>query len=219
MGRNKRYPRLGRKYGSQAFRFRSGQGRVRDLIMAPSSFARSLVPDTGSFKLRGFYTVTSTGAGGISNGFRLTQPDNFDGGGTALQDWNSLANLYDSYKVTGMSLQWIPAVPNDSTATTAYRPLYVFMDIDSVGLTPTDNQALQYANCKVKDMSKPWKAYFKIPALVNTSGTTVASPGWMDTATPTQTGSVYISRQSSLTNSTVYGTVILSYYIKVHIRK
>lgn len=199
-------------------RYYNAPGQIAYNMMVSRPLAANLVPKQNTYKLRGFYTVSSTGGGAINNGFRITQPDAFDSA-NALQDWTSLSNLYDEFRVTGIKLTWIPSFPNDTSATTAYRPLYVIMDTDSVGLSPTDNQCLQYDNCQIKDMSKKFTVYYRIPKLINNAGSNVSEPGWMDTASPTATGSIYLARQASLTASAAYGTVILEYYILCRIRK
>lgn len=176
----------------------------------------------GQFKLRGVLDIASNNAGtpgpAFNYGLRLTQPDSFDGAGTALTDWSSLVSLYDEFRVAGISIKFIPARPSDPASSTSYRPVYTFTDFDSVGLNLTIENIVAYDNMKVFDMSKPWKRYMKIPKLINTAGTTVARPGWMDTASPTTTGSLYL-RADGLTANTVYGKLIVTYYIKTHNRK
>lgn len=173
----------------------------------------------GKFKLRGVYSLQSDGAGNINAGFRLTQPDSFDGAGAVLTDWTSVSNLYDQFMVTGISLKYVPTHPNDSTTTVAYRPVYVYPDFDAVGLSLTDAAAVGYANVKIHNLYRPWKYYVKVPPLVNTASTSVNMVGWMDTAAPQVTGSLYVSKATGLTNSTLYGIIVLTYYIKAIVRK
>lgn len=173
----------------------------------------------GYFKLRGLYNITSDGAGNINNGFRLTQPDNYDGTGTALTDWVSVSNLYDQFRVCAIQVKWIPCVPNAEPATAAFRPLYVYADFDAVGLSPTDAAAIGYGNMKVMNMVMPWTYYIKIPKLINTSSSSVNMEGFMDSAAPMATGSLYLSKAGGLSNSTTYGTILLTYYIQAVVRK
>jgi len=173
----------------------------------------------GYFRLRGQLNVTSDSSGNIINGFRLTQPDSFDGAGSVLTDWVSVGNLYDQFRVCAIKLTYIPTHPNDSTATAAYRPLYVFADYDAVGLSPTDALAVGYGNMKVKNAYRPWTYYIKVPKLVNTGSSSVNIEGFMDTVSPQVTGSLYISKAGGFSNSTTYGVAILTYYIQAVVRK
>lgn len=173
----------------------------------------------GYFRLRGQLNITSDSSGNIINGFRLTQPDSFDGAGSVLTDWVSVANLYDQFRVCAIKLKFIPTHPNDPASAVAYRPLYVFADFDATGLAPTDAAAVGYANMKVKNAYRPWSYYIKVPKLVNTGSSSVNVEGYMDTVSPQVTGSLYISKAGGFSNSTTYGVVVLTYYIQAVIRK
>lgn len=201
----RRYQRRSRK---------SYRRRSRPLIQKNSSKQQ-----IGFYKLRGVYTVTSDGAGNINNGFRITEPDNFDGSSTPLTDWTGISSLYDEFRVCAIRMQWIPDVPNDTTATTLYRPLYVYTDFDQVGLSLTDSAAIGYGNMQVKNMCMPWSYYIKIPKMAAYGTSYNAQAGYMDTANPPPTGAIYLSKATGLSNSKVYGTVVLTYYIQALERK
>lgn len=173
----------------------------------------------GYFKLRGLYNITSDGAGNIISGFRLTQPDNYDGAATALTDWTGVAALYDQFRVTSIAVKWIPGIPNAEPASAVFRPLYVYADFDSTGLSPTDAAAIGYGNMQVKNMVMPWTYYIVVPPLTNTAASSVSMDGYMDTAAPMATGSLYLSKAGGLSNSTTYGTVVLTYYVHARVRK
>lgn len=187
-----------------------------------TNIPRGVPPNNGQagyFKLKGLYNITSDGAGNINSGFRLTQPDNYDGSGTALTDWTSFSNLYDQFRVCAVSCKYVPGIPNAEPATAIFRPIYVYADFDAVGLSNTDVTAIGYGNMKVHNLYIPWSYYIKVPKLTNTSASSVSMDGYMDTAAPMSTGSLYLSKAGGLSNSTTYGTVILTYYILGVIRK
>lgn len=174
---------------------------------------------SGYFRLRGQLNIVSDSSGNIINGFRLTQPDSFDGAGSVLTDWVSVANLYDQFRVCAIKLKYIPTHPNDPSSAAAYRPIYVFADFDATGLSPTDAAAVGYGNMKVMNAYRPWSYYLKVPRLVNTGSSSVSIEGYMDTAAPQVTGSLYLSKAGGFSNSTTYGVVILTYYIQAVVRK
>lgn len=221
---NRRYPRRKSRYVGRSYAYLAGKNRFNIRGRPPwygtTSFSRGLVPKFGSFKLRAVLDVSSGSPSTTSftYGYRLTQPDAVDGGSTACTDWVSVSNLYDEFRVSGIKLKFIPKRPNDPVSTTSYEPGYIFMDTDSTGLNPTVAQCVGYDNLKVVNLYRPFKVYYKVPKLINTSGTTVAYPGWMDTAAPTATGSVYFKAEN-LTASIDYGQMIVTYYIKTHNRK
>lgn len=76
-----------------------------------------------------------------------------------------------------------------------------------------------YGNMRIKNLSRPWSYYVRVPKLVNTGSATTAVVGYMDTAAPAATGSVYVSKAGGLTASTNYGTLIFTYYIHAFLRK
>lgn len=193
-------------------------GRPTNIV---SSYAKyGALGEWGSYKLDGLYSLNADTSGLLNVGFRITQPDLFDAT-NALTDWTSVANLYDSFRVVGIKLRFYPAVPNDESTTTLYTPAFVFADFDSVGLNPTNAAAVGYGNCKVVNLMRPWKYYLKVPKLMNATSSTIASPGWMDTASPAATGGLYVNQSTSslLTASRKYGIIRVTYYIRVHNRK
>lgn len=194
----------------------------RKPVNKASSFVRfGALGEWGAYKLRGITTIQSSGTGTILNTFRTTQPDNFDGAATALTDWTSVANLYDSYRVYAIRLNYYPAVPNDVSATAKFAPVYVFTDFDTIGANPTNASCVGYGNVKTVNMNYPWKYYIRIPKMLNSGSSNISMPGWMDTVTPVVTGGVYMVNSSAgqLSNNVTYGYVKATYYLKVHNRK
>lgn len=165
----------------------------------------------GYFKLSAVFQVVSDGSGNITNGFRVSRPDAYDGS-NAVTDWSSFANLYDMFRVKVIAFKFIPQKMQDPSNVTTFNPAYMFADFDSVGLTPTIATVIGYDNVKVSSFNTIWKYYIKIPKLIATSGSYTSIPGYFDTASTTPTGSVYL-RAEGLSNSTQYGKLIVKYYI------
>lgn len=112
------------------------------------------------FKLRATIAVDSD-AGGVISGGANNSPSGY-------QDWTSISNLFDSYRACGIAVKYIPDKPNDLSATTGYKPLYVVGDPNSPTqpLTST-NTAIQYENMKVVNMYRPWKYWYKFPKVAS----------------------------------------------------
>lgn len=176
---------------------------------------------SGMFKLRGIIEISSDANGKILNAIRITQPDNINGAGLALEDWSNIAAMYDQFRVTSMKVRWVPMRPFDPSGTTKYSPLYVFTDFDSVGLSPTNAEIVAYNNMRVFDIGMPFTYYIKIPKLINTAATNVSIPGYMDTSSPEATGAIYLANNinSELTTNVLYGHIIVTYWIKALLRR
>lgn len=208
--RRRRFSRKRIRYGyrPQIIKRSDNLGITRSYV-----FSNRYVPlgSVGVFKLRGTANITTDGSGRILNAFRLTEPQIFDGA-NPLQDWTFVNNMYDYFRVNRIKLKWIPDLPNDSSTTTAYRPLFVFADTNSATLVPTNNVAIAYDNLKTVDVSKPWKYYLRLPKY---QGTGVGPQTYYPMASPPTTGAIYLCQQnsSSLTASTTYGTIVATYYI------
>lgn len=173
----------------------------------------------GKYKLKAIIPVTSTGGGAILSAIRLTTPDLVDGSSVSATDWTSFANLYDQYRVTSIKIKWTPLAPNNETTTTSYRPVYVFVDFDSIGLSPTNDSAIGYENCKVKNLYRPWTYFIRLPKMVAPSATNVSKVGWFDTLATVSTGAIYLVQNAGLTASTAYGQILVTYYISGTMRR
>lgn len=161
------------------------------------------------FKIRKVTTATATAGGVISYSSSI-----YDASGA--QDWSSIVNLFDVYKVFGVKVQWIPANPFNTTASSLYVAQYVLADFDAtsapVSTIPT---ALQYENLKVKNAGYSWSVYYKAPIVSNPqiSGAVTFLGGYFDTTSPpTNLGQVQIYSEVN-TASQIYGQVIQTYYI------
>jgi hypothetical protein len=159
------------------------------------------------FKIRYVNPVTSDSGGQIQAWLN----DDVSG----YQDWSSLAALFDSYRVYALKLQYVPDLPNDTSTVTGYKPLYVVHDVDSANVPSlTVNVAIQYENCKIYNMYRPWE-HKVILAEQTSSG--VASQGMLpggfkDIATTTASQCVTWTG-TGFDVSTDYGTIVSTAYV------
>lgn len=174
---------------------------------------------SGMYRLKGIVNITTNGSGVLLNAIRLTTPDNFDGASNSVTDWTSFANLYDQYRVHAIKVKWIPDVPNDESGTSVYKPIYVFTDYDSIGLSPTNGVAIGYDNQRTFNLYRPWTYYKRIPKLLNPGATNVSMLGYFDTLSTVSTGAVYLCQSGPLSISKTYGTCVVTYYLKGAMRR
>jgi hypothetical protein len=159
------------------------------------------------FKIRYVGTMTSDAGGQIQAWLN----DDVSG----YQDWSSLAALFDSYRVYALKLQFVPDLPNDTSTVTGYKPLYVIHDVDSSNVPGlTVSVAIQYENCKIYNMYRPWE-HKTILAEQTSSG--VASQGMLpggfkDIATTTASQCVTWTG-TGFDVSTTYGTLVSTAYV------
>lgn len=168
------------------------------------------------FKLRQVTNLV-TSVGGAVSFFNSANPsDAFNNGGTDYEDWTNVYNLFDSFRVRAIKLKFIPSLPNDTSGTTAFSPLYVGGDPDSSTIMPVTTilEAVQYENMKVKNMFRPWSYYFKLPK----PGAT-PTLGWCDVASPTQQLGMIWAYGTGFDISTGYGTMISTIYLQARDRR
>lgn len=165
------------------------------------------------FKLKLVSTITSSGTGVITGGV-VDDP-------SSAQDWASIVGLFDMYRVNAIKLKWIPDFnTNESgSSTAAFKPLYIVHDIDEFNNPLTSvNVAIQYENCKYKNMLRPWTYYRKMARTIADGTQTHDNKGYgdCDNVQPNQGIFWYGSGFSS---SVDYGTLLVTYYITAKGRK
>lgn len=164
-------------------------------------------------KLRVVTTVSSDAGGQISSWLN----DDVSG----YQDWTSFAAVYDSFRVCALKLKFVPDLPNDTSTITGYKPLYVVHDVDQSNIpTLTVNDAIQYENCQIKNMYRPW-AYFRRFRKQTTGGVAsqvIMAGGYKDVALTTASQCIqYIGTGFDI--STTYGTIISTAYVSFKNRR
>ena len=82
-------------------------------------------------------------------------------------DWESIANLFDEFRVCAMKVKWIPSTNTalifDKNA--AYSPMFIWHDINSVQATldtVDTKQMIAYESCRTKNFYRPWSFYRKM---------------------------------------------------------
>ena len=163
------------------------------------------------FKLRVATNFTSSALGTLD-----TVVDNNPSG---FQDWSSISNLFDSYRVCAIKIKYIPSLPNDTSAVTGFYPLYAVNDHDDITPLASVNQAIQYENMKVHNLYMPWQHYFKIPVRTQTSTAgTIEKGGYQDIASVSGSAGIKLW-VTGLDTSTQYGTMIVTHYIAAKNRR
>lgn len=151
---------------------------------------------------------------------------------------SKLAEIYQMGRCSGVKIQWIPQIPNDTTA--SFKPCYITTDRDGfegTALPPFGaTQALEDEKVKVYNWQRPWKKFFrtahykvntKIPTLVvgSASAPTTASFNqniWGQWHLATNSlydtnaaqGCHIVVAVPGSTADTVYGTFIVTVYSK-----
>lgn len=160
------------------------------------------------FKLRTTTAVTSDGVSGQIQGW-------FNDDVSGYEDWSNIAALFDSYRVCALKIKFIPDLPNDTSTVTGFKPFYVLHDPDSANIPSlTIPVAIQYENCKVFNMYRPWTYYRRMQKQTSSgvSGQAMLQNGYKDMALTTASQSInYTGNGFDL--STTYGTFILTAYI------
>lgn len=161
---------------------------------------------------------------------RLTTGISSDGGGdisaavtdnpNLYQDWTSLGSLFDSYKVRGMKIQWVPNIPEgaDPTSTISYKPLYVYYDPDSTTTVGTVAEAIQYNNMKVKNIYSQWSYYTKVPTRAADGTSKILAGGFVDAGSVNAFSAIHIIG-NSFSASSAYGVLIATLYLEMKYRR
>lgn len=198
---------------------RSKRTRVRRNIkitaFGKQGRARLTIPFMSSYTtfLKSVGTITAS-AGGVLNPY-------YDDNASGTTDWTSFSNLFDQYRILAMKVSFIPSVSNDDSSITKWAPMYILFDPDNTGVGPsTPDTCLQYDQCKVVNMSKPFSFYHRIPRITSTAGSAsvIHAGGWRDIATPDATCGIKMYSEG-LTASKLYGNIITKFYVQFRHRR
>lgn len=152
------------------------------------------------FKLSISATCLSSGAG--------TLTDTFGNDPTGLNDWTPVSQLFDDYKVCAIKVQYIPDIPNGSSITTSYQPVYIVGDNNDAAAATGANQIMQQEAFRVKNLWRPWKYYWKF----QWKGNTALSKGYRSVNDTNATQNIRLWA-SGLDFNTTYGRYIITHYI------
>lgn len=163
------------------------------------------------YKLRSITAVSSTAGSALSTVI-TDDPSGY-------QDWTNVSSLFDSYKVRGIKIQWMPNIPAaDPTSSISYKPMYVYYDPDSTTAVGGSTAAIQYNNCKVKNIYESWTYYVKVPTRSADGSTKILAGGYVDCANYSAFSSIGIVGDN-FTASSPYGTIVATLYISLKHRR
>lgn len=175
-----------------------------------------------------------TDAGGTFNERGcLTNPTRCFNGSNAVVDWLLVQGLWDSYRVCGIKIKYVPHTPSAQQVlpTTAqyFQPLYGIIDynnLDSSSPFSGLNEIVQYERMKVFNLNKPWKWWIRVPKYTGATTSSVGvgvitqNRGFFNTATSElpAVGCWYLYGEN-LNASTTYGTLVITYYLALKNRR
>lgn len=166
--------------------------------------------DTHKFKLRIAFNVSSDASGQIFTYFSTSDPTIAHGGTGTYTDWTSLSAVYDSYKVTGLGVEFVPRIPWNTTNN--MTTFCLAHDVDSSQAPASRDEVLQYTKMKTMNTWTNQKVYFPVPEL-SSDGNPV---GWLDAgAAGTSANQISCVKVAAvnLSNSLDYGLFILTMYV------
>lgn len=170
-------------------------------------------------------------------------------GAVPLEGWPAYRDLYEKYRVNGISVKWMPITLNGTTtnnqtpaggggfsstpAVYANFPVACTNDWDYAYLpaSPIDvdfrsfSAMMNYSNTRVKTVSRGFKAYWKMPKVtVNTQ--TAEAGTWADTGFAVQNNvgvinfvTPTVNPSAELQPGMILGYVFIKYYITLKDRK
>lgn len=187
--------------------YKKRYGRRRKTYKKRRSWKKKVRKYTGQtgirlLKLKRIVAMTTGVAGDFAFAINTRDP-------SSCQDWSASIALFDSYRSCAVKIKYLPQLPNDTSVTTGYLPLYVTYDTDdsAYGIVNV-NAAIQYENLKVKNMYRPWNVYYKNPK-ISQNGSQL---GYSDCDSPIQNGVINFTG-TGFDSSTQYGTLVISYYL------
>jgi hypothetical protein len=106
-------------------------------------------------------------------------------------DFQSLATLFEWYRVNAIKVLYIPA--NISDTSTHFRAGYIIHDTNSQAAPPTTSveALIKYENCKVVNMQRKWKYYRKLYRRIN--GPNFDNRGYINVANPEATQIILVA--------------------------
>lgn len=161
------------------------------------------------FKLKTADPCTSTPTGEILNAY-YNNP-------SLYADFTQLSALFDSIKVCAIKIRYIPTNPNYVVASsvTAFQPAYVVHDKDSNTAPAALSDYIQYENCKIKDMSRPWSYYTKFARQLTAgvAGQVIMAGGYTDIGNITNTQGIFIRSEPGYASNSPVGRYLTTLYV------
>jgi hypothetical protein len=163
---------------------------------------RAVRVKTWEFILKSTPFLASTdGAGILSLNTGVNNP-------ASANNFSELSGIFDLYMIKKFTFYFLPFVPNGSSSTADYRPVYCLYDADATA-TPISSisTAVQYDTMRAFSIYLPIE-YRCVPQKVANAAPIIG--GWINCGTPTNTGQFQIYG-NNLDLSTSYGTVYYEY--------
>lgn len=190
--------------------------RFRKKVMRKRRRSKNIRKQTNDgkrfFKLKQMVSMTASGLGVVDSGVN-DDPQN-------AQDWANVAALFDMYRVNAIKVKFIPSGNTAEVGVTPpFQPLYAVYDPDSASQPLTAiNDAIQYENCKFKNMYRPWTLYHKMNRTLGTLPTVRDNKGYSDIDNPQPTQGIWWYGINFPAN-VIVGTLLVTYYITAKGRK
>jgi hypothetical protein len=164
---------------------------------------------------------TTTVSGNIAESISITRPNTTIG----VTDWSAWAAVFDSYRVIGMSFRFMTRYPYDTSVTTPYTPLILYLDVDhDTGSPPTTSwsNGLAYLEKHMLQLFEHNRYIeLRVPrytAITGSSSATVSEGGWFDIVNEpaNNTGSINLINYTSFTGtaSTTYGFITVGWCVE-----
>lgn len=148
--------------------------------------------------------LTSDGAGIISTNVGVNTP-------ASTNNFSELSAVFDLYRIKRFSFYFFPFIPNGSSSTADYRPVYMLYDADAnAAPISTVGTAVQYATMRSANIYLPI-VYSCVPQRL-ADGAAVQG-GWINVGAPSSIGQFQIYG-NSFDLSTTYGTYYFEYQVE-----
>lgn len=144
---------------------------------------------------------------------------------TTASGWTHIASMYQYYRVTGISIRYIPRANTVLSATTVGNPqnvgMYIVHDLTTSTWGETgDNlikKALSFNGVRHRMSLRPFNVYFKMARITALTSQMTFPGGYFSTETPVQSQGIHIISEAA--NTTNPGRLIITYYVRAHTRR
>lgn len=172
-------------------------------------------------KLRLLYNVSNTLANQVDTAFKVADV-------ATAQDWSNYSEIYDTFRVCGMKLKFIPYANTVSFSETASSPFlsfnaaFVAWDPDSTTTATmnTQDEIIQYENCKIKNVLRPFTYYVKCPKITSDGTSYMFNGGYCDVNTASSLpGLIGMVCFNNYSQSEPIGQGIVTFYVSFKNRR
>ncbi len=184
-------------------------------------------PGQFAVKLQHNADLTSDAGGLLNWRHNMVNPDRALNGAGSASSFSDYKALFNTYKVVGIKIDYIPYLYQDPSGTTIFRPLghTVRTITNDAGNITTFDDIIDEDNYKVYDLRRKFSIYRKVwtpqsMEVTATNSVAVSAGGWMATGDlPILHTPSMLFASEGLTASKIYGKIIVHYYIRFKDRK